>query len=246
MDIGMKIKNPYQIFSKVYDNVMSHINFQSWANFIQKSTKPSHINSILDLGCGTGSLLYHLEGDTKIGLDSSPEMLEIAKNKCPNCSFEQGSLGNFNLKQKFDLIVCTHDTLNYLDDIYSIQDHFKIVHSHLNPGGYYFFDISSEHNLTNNFDNQTIQHSEDNISLIWENQYNSTKKEIVSTLQFFEHSENGTESFSEIHTQRYYTISEIKNSLKIAGLHFLKSGSDYKSWTVYKDCSLITFLTQKK
>jgi ubiquinone/menaquinone biosynthesis C-methylase UbiE len=43
----------------------------------------------LDIGCGTGFLTRHLEGDVT-GLDASGRMLEVAKRQAPKARFVQG------------------------------------------------------------------------------------------------------------------------------------------------------------
>jgi SAM-dependent methyltransferase len=54
---------------------------------------PAHLPEnprILDLGCGTGheSMRMASEGATVLGLDYSPESIQIARQRCPQCTFE--------------------------------------------------------------------------------------------------------------------------------------------------------------
>ena len=54
--------------------------------------------SLLDVGCGTGRHLEHLRGRFHVeGLDSSRQMLAIARKRCPGVRFHPGSLVAFNL-----------------------------------------------------------------------------------------------------------------------------------------------------
>jgi demethylmenaquinone methyltransferase/2-methoxy-6-polyprenyl-1,4-benzoquinol methylase len=43
----------------------------------------------LDVACGTGFLTRHLRGEV-VGLDTSPRMLELAREQAPNARFVQG------------------------------------------------------------------------------------------------------------------------------------------------------------
>jgi ubiquinone/menaquinone biosynthesis C-methylase UbiE len=43
----------------------------------------------LDVGCGTGFLTRHLQGDV-VGLDASERMLEVARRQAPNARFVRG------------------------------------------------------------------------------------------------------------------------------------------------------------
>lgn len=60
--------------------------------------------SILDLGCGNGALTKKLSdlGASVIGMDASPELLEIAKKNYPELNFLQGDATQFTLDEKVD------------------------------------------------------------------------------------------------------------------------------------------------
>lgn len=177
----MNLITPYSHFSKIYDSVMSHIDFQSWANFILEASygdRPHDLNSILDLGCGTGILLSHFPKNLslKVGLDISSEMLKIARKNLPDATFFRGNLINFQFPDQFDLITSTHDSLNYIPSEEELEQHFFSVFQNLKPGGYYFFDLSSEYNLIKNFHGNTFRETHGKTELIWENLYDPKKK----------------------------------------------------------------------
>ncbi len=242
----MKISEPYSVFPRIYDPIMEHINFQSWTNFILQSIEPSYPQSLLDIGCGTGSLLKEFpEISKKVGLDRSKKMLEMAMFRYPYADYIQADMDNFQVSSLFDLIVCTHDSLNYLTDPASLESHFQCVWNSLESKGHYFFDISSEYNLKRNFHNQTIRESYGNTSILWENSYNPSSREITSTLTFEVNERNGTEYFQEIHVQRFYPNEEIIQIAEKVGFEILRVGSDYKKWKQEPHCSLITFLATK-
>ena len=51
-------------------------------------------NAILDVGCGTGTILKFISSKTEIkgyGLDISPQMLEVARKKNPDFVFTEGN-----------------------------------------------------------------------------------------------------------------------------------------------------------
>ena len=50
-------------------------------------------DSVLDVGCGTGTILYRLASKSKIdgfGVDVSSQMLDEARKKCPEMTFQLG------------------------------------------------------------------------------------------------------------------------------------------------------------
>ncbi len=65
-------------------------------------------DSVLDAGCGTGTILRTIKVRRGIGVDISPAMIEIAKASSANYSnlaFFASDIANFRASEKFDLIL---------------------------------------------------------------------------------------------------------------------------------------------
>ncbi|TLX77543.1 glycosyltransferase [Labilibacter sediminis] len=73
-------------------------------------------SSVLEVGCGSGDLLDSINGKDKIGIDFSPKMIELAKNRFSNISFHQMEAENITLNKKFDAIVMSN-VIGVLSDI---------------------------------------------------------------------------------------------------------------------------------
>lgn len=75
----------YSDFSNVYDLFMDNVPYENWADMITKTLENHDISDglVLDLGCGTGTLTRLLadRGFDMIGIDSSEDMLMIAREK---------------------------------------------------------------------------------------------------------------------------------------------------------------------
>ena len=95
---------PYGQIAPIYDILMSDVDYRSWAEYILKlleraGAKPGQ--SLLDLACGTGamSLLLAGAGYSVTGMDLSPEMLKVARQKSAEqnlaLEFFQGDIRNF-------------------------------------------------------------------------------------------------------------------------------------------------------
>ncbi|MEM7181910.1 MAG: class I SAM-dependent methyltransferase [Spirochaetota bacterium] len=242
----MNFKPAYSYFSQIYDPVMQHIDFRSWAEFILSAYREYAIKepkSILDIGCGTGELLaYFPKKVYKCGVDNSLEMLEIARKKNPQINFIYGDMEKLKMPSTYDLIVSTHDSINYLTDFDKLHDHFSAIYSTLKTDGLYYFDVSSEYNLEVNFHRKVFREKHGDISLVWENFYDKKKREILSVLTF----RQSGEEYVEEHRQRFYSQAEIKSILKHAKLQLLRIGSDYKTWSLDRKAALIGFLCRKK
>jgi SAM-dependent methyltransferase len=103
------------------------------------------IESLLDLGCGTGLLSRQLARRVKkvIGLDASELMLRQARRltEDPNVRFVQGDFRNFDLRETFDAVVCGSDSLNYVETPDQLAKAFHCVQRHLAPAGIFAFDV---------------------------------------------------------------------------------------------------------
>ncbi|MBA4544648.1 MULTISPECIES: trans-aconitate 2-methyltransferase [Thermoactinomyces] len=67
---------------------------------------PKPHETILDLGCGTGDLTNKIaqEGAKTLGIDSSPDMINKAREKYPHLSFEVQDAYQFQSKETFDAV----------------------------------------------------------------------------------------------------------------------------------------------
>jgi len=105
---------------------------------------------ILDLGCGTGTLLKHYSSRNKtFGIDCSLEMIKIAKNKDKKSIYKIGDIKNFKYNKKFDIIICAYDTINHLSSLNDWRQLFKCVSIHLSDKGVFVFDYNTVEGLKN-------------------------------------------------------------------------------------------------
>jgi SAM-dependent methyltransferase len=83
---------------------------------------------ILELGCGRGDLLAALQPSRGVGIDFSPAMLDLARQRYPGLEFVEGDVHALDLNEEFDFIVCS-DLVNLLWDV---QQVFAVAarHSH--------------------------------------------------------------------------------------------------------------------
>lgn len=85
--------------------------------------------SVLEVGCGAGELLNGIRAKRKVGIDFSPAMIEIAKEKFSAIDFRVMEAENIQLTEKFDLIILSN-LIGHLDDV---QEVFKQLHKVCHP-----------------------------------------------------------------------------------------------------------------
>jgi SAM-dependent methyltransferase len=111
---------------------------------------PGDALSILDLGCGTGTLLCALRalhpGWRLAGLDVSPGMLAVARGKpgSDGVLWVRARLpGPLPFTERFDVVGAFYDTLNHLPDLDALAATFRALAPLLRPGGLLVFDLNN-------------------------------------------------------------------------------------------------------
>jgi SAM-dependent methyltransferase len=103
---------------------------------------------VLELACGTGSILALLREEVDVvGVDVSPEMLALAREKLPGIELVEGDMTTIRLGRRFDAVLCLYDAVNHLTDFADWERTFGTARAHLNAGGVFVFDVNSEERL---------------------------------------------------------------------------------------------------
>jgi SAM-dependent methyltransferase len=101
----------------------------------------------LELFCGTGghTIVAARQGLDVVGLDSSPDMLDIARRKAAaaelEIGFELGDCRAMRFDQDFDLVFGLGQSLHYLTSYSQIACALANVHAALSLGGICVFDV---------------------------------------------------------------------------------------------------------
>jgi SAM-dependent methyltransferase len=84
---------------------------------------------ILEIGSGTGDLLAALQPAYGAGIDFSPEMVRLARERHPDLEFVQADAHTFELAETFDFIVCS----DLINDVWDVQTVFQRIAAHSHP-----------------------------------------------------------------------------------------------------------------
>jgi SAM-dependent methyltransferase len=110
------------------------------------------IRSVLDLACGTGVLVRSVAGwaECVVGLDASDAMLREARSQTtnPNVRCVHGDFKSFRLNETFDAVICSGDSINYLQTPGELVGLLGRVRDHLIPGGLFAFDVLDHRRCT--------------------------------------------------------------------------------------------------
>ena len=218
------MKEEYNLFAEIYDYITDQ-DPRSFLKFLEKNLKGK---TVLDLGCGTGTISNYLthKGFSVIGIDSSEEMLEIAKAKvCGN--FYKKGLENFSFNEEFDTIV-SHDAINHLLDENALKKCFQNCYNSLKKDGLLLFNV-----LTNKYVNKMITSNGygefiGKNAFIWED-FQEEDFYIIE-LSVFKNLKNNKFLRNRIEiVQRIYSLQKLKELLNHTGFSKIKVVGTSKS-----------------
>jgi len=119
--------------------------------FIDDTIRHAHnqATTLLEVACGTGGIIAPLASRYQVsGLDISPSMLAVARQKLPERTpLYLADMRRFKLGVSFDVILCVYHGINHLLDFPAWENFFDCAYEHLNYGGLLTFDILTVRNL---------------------------------------------------------------------------------------------------
>ncbi len=72
---------------------------------------------VLEIGCGTGDLLAAVQPSKGVGVDSSGQMLALARVKHPDLEFVEAPIEELSIKQSFDYVIMA-DVVDHITDLW--------------------------------------------------------------------------------------------------------------------------------
>jgi len=187
-------------------------------------------NLVVELGCGTGSFTQVMKsrGYDIMGIDMSPEMLNLARQKSAdagmNIMYLEQDMRELDLYCTAGTIISVCDSVNYVLEDEEIIETFKLVNNFLYPGGVFIFDFNTLHKYRDVIGDTTIAENREDCSFIWDNYYDDESHINEYDLTIFAKVDAQKELFArsvETHYQRGYTLDEMKSFVEAAGLVFI-------------------------
>jgi SAM-dependent methyltransferase len=184
---------------------------------------------ILDLACGTGaaSLVFASAGHTVVGVDRSPSMLAIARQKAAavglEISYVQQDLRHIRLdellvEQPFDLITCFFDSLNYLGDDHELAEVCQQVAQLLRPEGLFIFDLQTPKALEGWADRDEVIYDDEDLIVYNRLSYDHDKRRAIGRVVWFSELNERWWRFEETHIERPWSEQQVTEALAGAGM----------------------------
>ena len=256
------MEESYESFAGVYDLFMDNIDYPAWCTYLTGILKEYGIEDglIAELGCGTGSMteLLAAEGYDMIGIDNSPDMLEVAQEKRVESGLDilylMQDMREFELYGTVRAIVSVCDSMNYLTEDGDLEQVFRLANNYLDPGGLFIFDMNTEYKYREMLGDQTIAEERENCSFIWDNYYYEEEKINEYQLSLFvedpvlseKTGQDICRKFQEMHYQRAYSLAEVKAALEVAGMEFIAAYDAFTRNPVHQESERMYIIAREQ
>lgn len=258
MSITFKKKPNYTVLADIYDRVMSDVDYETWADYIDEiilEHRPEAEN-LLELACGTGTIALSLEelDCYKItATDASEDMIRIAKNKAlkvnSGIEFKTMNFLNLQLEKKFDVVYMVFDSINYLHNEEDILKLHKEIKKVLNPDGIFIYDFTTPRNSRKaiKFLNNEVKYVKNRFRYQRESSFDPVSKIHTNIFQIeLKNGEDGNtvEKYEEKHQQKIYSQSEIEALIKKTDFTILQAYDGFELKPAHQKSLRISMVLQ--
>lgn len=188
--------------------------------------------TVIDFGCGSGIWAAELgsAGYDVVGVDISPAMLEIARQRAPRATFHQSSFREFQLP-RCRAVTALGEVFNYLfDESHSERELAELcgrIYAALEPGGLLIFDVADTERHRSS--KQMFTEGEDWACLV-EYQHDDELKQLGRRIISFRKIGDLYRRSEEIHRQQLFSEQQILGMLAKQGFEArsMRSYGDYR------------------
>lgn len=243
----------YEGLASIYDG-MIEIDYDKWMSFIEEYFKNKNIDisgrNALELGCGTGNMTVRLlnSGMNLTAIDISDDMLALCDEKTrkekQKVFLLNQDMVDFSINKKFDFAFSFCDGYNYISDDKNAEKSFSNVYNHLACGGYFVFDMSTDHKFLSIVKDDSYSYVGDDVCYIWDNYYENDILDMYIT--FFIKNGEFYKRCEERHVLRAYNMAYIEKLLKKAGFSSIEKYDDYKFCKAAETSDRITYICKRE
>ena len=247
----------YSALSAVYDALNADLNYDAWAQYIHgliQEHSDIDVSLVLDLCCGTGQMTMALDalGYDMTGIDLSPDMLQIARDKAAAAGraedilFLCQDMCDFELYGTVQAVVSCLDSLNHLDTKRDLARVFDLVHNYLEPGGLFCFDLNSPYKFKNIYGTNAYVLEDEGVYCGWQNIYDP-KSRICDffTTVFTENADGTYTRRDDYERERCFTQKEVETLLAKHGFEVVAVHGDIDGSAVEKDTERLYFTAKR-
>jgi len=215
----------YSSMAGSYNELMRDIDYPAFLRYYEDifALYGVKVSSVLDIGCGTGTLSYLMadRGYDVVAADPSMEMLSKAAmlrddRPLSNPLFLHQGFTDLDLYGTVDAAVCSLDCVNYITDEAALVPSFQRLNLFLEPGGVFIFDVISLDKYRKYRDSLFLDQTED-VYCVWQVDFDPDTGLCSYNVDIFTRRGDLWALDSEEHTQRAYSNETLLKALTEAG-----------------------------
>lgn len=220
-------------YSQYYDLLYQDKDYRAESDYVFQELMHHHskLNSILELGCGSGNhAQFFAERNLAItGLERSESMVkEALQKKIPNFTPIIADITHFDLNQTFDAAISLFHVISYLTDNQSLMSCFHSVNKHLNPNGLFLFDIwftpavysQKPETRIRRLENETIA-----VTRLAESKSDAVTSVVAVNFEVLIQDKKTKKltTLNEYHPMRHFSLPELELLAELTGFELIKS-----------------------
>ncbi len=195
-------------------------------DFVEQTLPVNTSRQILDLGCGSGRHANEMSsrGYSVTGLDLSPTLLELAKQKSTDASnrFVMADMRRLPFCRVFDVVVSFFTTFGYFDSDAENIKTLLSIESVLRPGGVFMQDYVNKSHVIDNLVPRDERQQGD-FEVLQERNYDQKTQRVEKKITLRRNG-NTREYFESV---RLYSLGEMQELLTKAGLTLEKTFGNF-------------------
>ena len=222
--------------ARVYDVLTARKDYRRAARAITKTVRllAADARSLLDVGCGTGRHLQHLREQFDVeGLDLSDAMLAVARRRCPGIRLHEGTLVDFHLHRRYDVVTCLFGSIGYAATPANLRKAVRSMARHLHPNGVLIVEpwVSPERFITDRivFD----KGEEDGLTVARMYVTRRKRNRSIFDSHYVVATAAGVEHFTEHQELGLFTDAQYREAFRSAGLTVAATTPDLFGYGLY-------------
>jgi SAM-dependent methyltransferase len=186
-------------------------------------------SSVLDVACGTGEHLRHLDAlfDHVEGLELGEGMLAVARAKSPHITVHAGDMCAFDLGTKFDAVTCMFSAVAYLPSAAAMTAAVDAMARNLEPGGVIIIDPwwSPDRFLDGHVSGHVVKDGDATIARV-SRSTRADRDHARMEIQVVVATPDGIRNFAETHSISLFTQDDFLQAFEKAGCvpEFIEGG----------------------
>lgn len=226
------MRNGYNVLAEVYDELNQTVDYPKIVSYYEECFKKYSeipVSSVLDLGCGTGTVTLEMakRGYDLVGVDSNEDMLATAQGKALEASVSdvlwlEQSMTELDLYGTVSATVSCLDCINHLLTGKEVEKCFSLVHLFLEPGGLFIFDVNTPTKFENVYKERDYVLESDGTLCAWHNEWHPKTKICDFQLTVFREQPDGLyERTDGLEREKCYSKKDLVSKLEKVGFEVI-------------------------